>query len=322
MRIRLTYLFAFAFWFAASAVFAQDETTDELNPEVEAEATVEERVSEDEGTVTEVEESTEPTPETVELAGLEWHTNYGRAYHTGIAEKKQVFVYFQPTEPTAESELFEQETLQNEEVRTELAKRILMAVDIDFVYRTEKGEDKTLREVGRYSRVGKTAGYAVLDFTAQAKKIGDVVIVYPFRQIKNFKPWEGQSVAGMLSGRLLPQPEISANAKDLLRYARSNIGRRVGGGGCNALCQHKLGSSNYIGYMGRVELRPGDIMIWSGGTSFGNIFTGPGHYSVVESARGGTVNILHQNMRGSGVRRDRIGPAPQRGSVRIYRPHD
>jgi hypothetical protein len=116
----------------------------------------------------------------------------------------------------------------------------------------------------------------------------------------------------------------SQRALDCLHRAQRSIGGRIGGGGCNAVT-NGLNGGRHVGAMRSVQCLPGDVLRWGGGANLrrtrgGNIFTGSGHYAVVESDNGSTVTFLHQNNGGSGVQRETVYKHNYSGSVAIYRP--
>jgi hypothetical protein len=176
---------------------------DEVAAEPAAEATVKsgadsaaEKVAE-----TSAEEPETPPaapPALVNVAGLDWYTNYYEANRDAAAQKRYLLINITPTTASATQQSAEQYIAGNERVRQQMAHLIRLRVPQDATIDVE-GQTRRLLSYGTFSELQGGAGFVLIDLRNNGEPYyGYAVSVLPYASGK-FYHWRPDYLSTVLS---------------------------------------------------------------------------------------------------------------------------
>lgn len=133
---------------------------------------------------------------------VKYADSYGAAYNQAVEEKKELFVFFEPTKPSKENTEFVETTLKDANVLKDLEARVVVKVSTEQKI-DEKGKPLSQDKYFRNEALSTVGGWVVISFVKNAK--GDLKNSYAFQPASgpsSFKTWEAKNVDGVLTGRI------------------------------------------------------------------------------------------------------------------------
>ena len=136
----------------------------------------------------------------VNVAGLNWHTNYEDACDEARSAKKMLLVNFVPNSGSDAQRGLEKFLHENDDVRAQLEDYVLVRVfDVERVRGLRNGllrknRDRVIDDP-IFKHLGHTAGLAIIDYrNSKADYYGDMVTALPFKSGKYYR-WQNSHLA-------------------------------------------------------------------------------------------------------------------------------
>jgi hypothetical protein len=151
-------------------------------------------------------ESTESDAELVTVAGLEWHTNYARAYQAARRSKRMLLINFVPdqsthfatTEAARAQRGLEKKIVADGRLRQQLAEVVRARLPRDVKIQFE-GKRTRLLSNAAFQHLEGQPGLAIIDLAHEgAAYYGRVVSAFPFRSGKYYR-WRPEHLSVALS---------------------------------------------------------------------------------------------------------------------------
>jgi hypothetical protein len=121
------------------------------------------------------------------VPAIAWQSDYGVAMRRAEAEKKMLFIYFQPAAPDANSAQFEQVGLEDAAVRRQLSQMVCLRTSVDA--RIKVGDQEMrLVDHAAFDELERQAGAILLDFAhPEQEYYGYMVSALPFTPSKYYR---------------------------------------------------------------------------------------------------------------------------------------
>ncbi len=170
---------------------------------------------------------------------IKWVDSYGTAVRQAVAEKREIFLFFEPTQSSKESAEFVETTLKDADLLKELGQRVVLKFSTAQKIE-EKAEAKPFSQHKFFmnTQLSSLGGWAVISFVHTEK--GALKNSYSFQPAttpKSFKAWETKNVVGVLRGLITQELPVPAVATSNIGTAQPCATAQTSGGGNGELAR-------------------------------------------------------------------------------------